>query len=189
MTVWLTTRAAGVAALLLLTAATSLGAATSTVGRPPASRFVLQYVHRVLAALGLAALVLHVLTVIADSYAGVGVSGALVPFTSGYRATAVALGTIATYLMCVVAALGFARGRMASSPRAARIWRGVHASAYAGWAVALLHGFLAGTDSSLPWIRLLYLACLAVVPAALAVRLSVPNPKRAARSNRKWVTT
>jgi predicted ferric reductase len=181
MSVWLTTRAAGLAALLLLTAATCLGAYGSTAGRPPGTHFVLQYVHRVVAALGLSALALHVLTAVADSYAGVGVTGALVPFTSGYRATAVALGTIAAYLLAVVTALGFARGRMAASRLGARIWRGIHASAYAGWAIALLHGFLAGTDSSLAWIQLLYLACLAAVPAALAVRLSVPNPKRAAR--------
>ena len=33
-----------------------------------------------------------------------------------------------------VAALGFARGRMAASPRGAAVWRGLHGLAYAGWA-------------------------------------------------------
>lgn len=181
MTIWLTARSAGLAALLLLTVATALGASASRSDRGPGTRYVLQYVHRVAAALGIGALGVHILTVLADTYAHVGLSGALVPFTAGYRATAVGLGTIAAYLFVAVAAFGFARGRMAASVSGARMWRIVHASAYGGWAIALIHGFASGTDSGQPWVRLLYLSCLTAVPAALALRLSVPHPKRSAR--------
>ncbi len=181
MTIWLTARSAGLAALLLLTVATALGASASRSDREPGRRYIIQYVHRVAAALGIGALAVHILTVLADTYAKVGLTGALVPFTSGYRATAVGLGTIAAYLLVAVAAFGFARGRMAVSAAGARVWRAVHASAYAAWAIALVHGFASGTDSAQPWVRLLYLSCLTAVPAALALRLSVPHPKRSAR--------
>ena len=171
MNVWLTARGAGLSALILLTVATALGALGSLRG-PAGRRYVVQYVHRVCAGVGLGVLVLHVGTVLADSYAHVGVSGALVPFTAGYRATAVALGTIAAYLFLAVAVLGFARGRMAGSVRATRAWRGVHSLAYAGWAAALVHGFAAGTDSAVGWVRAIYVGCIAAVIGALAARLT-----------------
>jgi sulfoxide reductase heme-binding subunit YedZ len=177
MSVWLTARGAGLSALILLTVSTALGALVSQHGRA-ARRYVVQYVHRVCAGLGLGVLALHIGTVLADSYANVGVSGALVPFTAGYRTTAVALGTIAAYLFVGVAVLGLARGRMAASARATKAWRGIHSLAYAGWAAALVHGFAAGTDSAVGWVRAIYLVCLASVIGALAVRLSQVNPVR-----------
>ena len=172
MSIWLTARSAGLAALLLLTAATCLGAWASAPGHEPGRRFVIQYTHCAVAALGLGALALHVLTIVADGYAHVGVTGAVVPFTSGYRATTVGLGTIAAYLLVLVAAIGFARGRIAASPSGARSWRAVHASAYAAWALAMLHGLLTGTDSSQHWAVALYIGCFAAVAGFLAVRLT-----------------
>jgi predicted ferric reductase len=130
-----------------------------------------QYLHRAAAGLGLTVLALHVGTILADSYANVGWRGALIPFTSGYRPTAVALGSLAAYTFIGVAVLGLARGRMAASPRAARTWRRLHALAYVGWASAILHGFTSGTDSSVGWVRLLYVACIAAVLGSVAVRL------------------
>jgi hypothetical protein len=59
---------------------------------------------------------------------------------------------------------------MAATPTGARIWRGLHGLAYAGWGLAMLHGFTAGSDSSLGWVRLLYLLCLAAVGAAIGSR-------------------
>lgn len=170
-TVWLTARGAGLAALVLLTASTSIGALVSGSGRA-ATRVIVQYVHRVTAALGLGVLFVHIATVIADSYAHTGVSGALVPFTAGYRATWVGLGTIAAYAFVLVAALGFARGRMAASALGAAMWRGVHVVGYLGWALAMVHGFASGTDTAIPWVRWLYLLSGAAVAGSVAARLT-----------------
>lgn len=181
MTVWFIARGAGLAALVLLTAATCLGAVTSRRARP-ARRYLLQYAHRACAGLGLAALTLHLGTILADADANVGWAGALVPLASGYRPVAVALGTVAGYLFVAVAVLGAARGRLAGSPRAARAWRAIHALSYAGWAAAMLHGLRAGTDASAGWVHGLFLACLVAVIASLAVRLAdryaAPGPAR-----------
>jgi predicted ferric reductase len=181
MNVWFTARGAGLSALVLLSLSTCLGALVSRSPlsarrADPARRYLVQYLHRVCAGLGLAALALHLATILADSYAGVGWLGALVPFTSGYRPTAVALGSLAAYTFVGVAVLGLARGRMAGSPWGARVWRGLHGLAYAGWISAMLHGFTAGSDSSLGWVRLLYLACLAAVIGSVAVRLTRLRP-------------
>lgn len=172
MTVWMTARGAGLAALVLLTAATAVGALVSNRSIRPDTRVVVQYVHRSAAGLGLGVLVLHVLTVVADSYSHVGATGALVPFTAGYRATWVGLGTIAAYALVAVSVLGAARGRIAAGARAAATWRAVHLLAYPAWALAMVHGFLSGTDSHLGWVRLIYLVCAAAVGTALTGRLA-----------------
>ncbi len=173
MNVWFTARGAGLSALVLLTLSTSLGALVSRRGSSAAAgrRYVVQYLHRAFAGLGVTVLMLHIGTILADSYAHVGWRGALVPFTSGYRPTWVALGSLAAYTFLFVAVLGLARGRMAASPRGAQVWRGLHSLAYLGWAMALVHGFNSGTDSSVGWVRALYVACLVAVLGSAAARL------------------
>jgi hypothetical protein len=170
MSIWYVARGAGLSALLLLTATTCLGAIMSR-GADASTRVVLQYVHHAAAALGLGALALHLTTILADSYANVGWLGALVPFTAGYRSGWVGLGTLAVYTFVLVAAIGLARARFASSPSGARAWRWVHGLAYLGWGAALLHGINAGTDTSVGWVRWVYVACVAAVAGAVTLRM------------------
>lgn len=179
MTVWYTARGAGLAALILLTAATSLGTLMSArVPASPSARVVMQYLHRAVATTALAVLGLHLAMILADSFAHVSLSGALVPFTAGYRAFWVGLGTLASYSFVAVAASGFLRRRMANSPGAAKLWRAIHVSSYAGWALAMLHGLRSGTDSSAPWVRWLYALCAITVAASVAARIvSGPRPQ------------
>jgi methionine sulfoxide reductase heme-binding subunit len=177
MNVWLVARGAGLAALVLLTLATALGALVSGGGPArPGARVIAQYAHRVTASLGLAVLGLHLTMILADSFANVGWVGALVPFTSQYRPLWVGLGSLAAYTFLLVAATGFLRGRMAGSARGAGMWRTLHGAAYVGWAMAILHGLRSGTDSSLGWVRLLYLSCLLVVLGSVATRVVVGTP-------------
>src|SRR4051812_8260821 len=171
MTLWFTARGAGLSALLLLSISTALGAAMT--GRGTATgRVVWHYVHRITASLGLGVLTLHVATILADPYAHVGWKGAAIPFTAGYRPTWVGLGTLAVYTFVLVAAVGFARGRFANTPRGATLWRQLHSLAYLGWAMAMWHGFLSGSDSDVAWVRWLYVVCGVAVLSALAVRLT-----------------
>ncbi len=174
MTLWFTARGAGLSALTLLTVSTCLGALVSRAAAGPGRaerRYLAQYLHRACAGLGVAVLALHVTTILADSYAHVGWRGALIPFTAGYRPTWVALGSLGAYTFLFVAVLGLARGRMAASAAGARVWRGLHGLAYAGWAMAITHGFTSGTDSSVGWVRALYVSCLAAVTGCVAARL------------------
>jgi methionine sulfoxide reductase heme-binding subunit len=171
MTLWYTARGAGLAALVLLSTATALGALASMPTRDAARRVVVQYAHRSAAVLGVALIVLHVTAIVLDPRANVGLLSALVPFTSGYRPEWVGLGTIAMYLMLTVAALGAARGRLASSVRAVRVWRGLHALSYGAWAVAVLHGLESGTDVGLAWTNLVFLGCVLAVVASAGARL------------------
>jgi hypothetical protein len=174
MTLWLMARSMGLAALVLLSLSICLGALMTSRGSA-SGRVVWHYVHRVCASLGLGVLVLHISTIIADPYAHVGWSGALVPFTAGYRPAWVGLGTLAAYVFVLTAALGAARGHFAGTPRGAATWRGLHSLAYLGWAMAMWHGFFAGSDSSLTWVRMLYVSCGVAVIGSLLVRLTRVN--------------
>ena len=172
MTIWYVARGAGLAALVLLTAATCLGIVLAKRGSTLRSdtKVVAQYVHRFVATLGLAVLGLHVTAILADSFAHVSPSGAAVPFTAGYRTFWVGLGSIATYAVLLTAMTGFLRRRFAASPHAAAWWRALHGTAYAGWALAMLHGLRAGSDTGLPWVRWIYLGCAAAFVGCVAVR-------------------
>lgn len=171
MTAWYLARGAGLSVLVLLTISTCLGALVSGC-RDPRRRFLMQYLHRSAAGLGLAVLVLHVSSILTDSFAKVGWRGALIPFTAAYRPGWVALGSLAAYLFIAAAILGLARGRMASTPFGARVWRGLHGLAYAGWVSAIVHGFSSGTDSHVDWVRGVYVVCIAAVAGSVVARLA-----------------
>jgi len=168
---WFTARGAGLSALLTLSVATACGALGSLAGLAPTTRVVVQYLHRTAAALGIGLIVVHVSTIVLDSKSHIGVAGALVPFASHYRPSAVALGSGTAYLLLIVAALGLARGRLAAAPAGARAWRAAHSVGYLLWATAVLHGLLAGTDRGQGWVVLLVVGCVLLVLAAGCVRL------------------
>jgi methionine sulfoxide reductase heme-binding subunit len=169
---WFTARGAGLAAMLMLTIATALGALGSMRLRSAGTRVIVQYVHRTAAVLGLALIVVHVGTLVLDSKSHVSLAGALIPFAAHYRPSAVAFGSIAMYLFLFVAALGVARGRLAASPLGAATWRGLHLLAYPAWAIAIVHGLMAGTDRTQKWVALLTVGCIVAVMIAVFCRLA-----------------
>jgi sulfoxide reductase heme-binding subunit YedZ len=168
---WFTARGAGLTATLMLTVATTCGAVSSIRLGSLSDRVVLQYLHRTAAVLGLLLIVVHVGTLVLDTKSHITVSGAVVPFAGQYRPTAVALGSLAAYLLLVVVAIGLARVPMAASRRGAALWRGLHLLAYPVWAFAIAHGLLAGTDRGQRWMILLSIGCVAVVLIAITARL------------------
>jgi sulfoxide reductase heme-binding subunit YedZ len=198
MTLWFLARAAGFVALLAATATVTLGALGSAWVPNGARRsacqldrrILFQLVHRSAGVLTVGMLALHATLLVLDSFASVGLSGALVPFTAGYRGFALGLGTLAVYGFMVVAATGALRGRLAASDRATRVWRGVHLSAYVAWALAMAHGILAGTDTATSWALWLYIGCAALVTGSAATRVvaAVRHHDSALPTARRWST-
>jgi methionine sulfoxide reductase heme-binding subunit len=186
---WFIARGAGLSALVTLTLAVVLGALGSIRVRSVGTRVVVQYLHRTAAVLGLLLIALHISAILFDSLAHVGASGAFVPFTSAYRHTAIALGTIALYALLVVAALGAARGRMAATHAGVVTWRAIHCVSYLAWAAAVGHGLLAGTDRGQRWVQVLNGACIVAVVVAAGIRLSVLDDDSVGRprSTARWV--
>jgi sulfoxide reductase heme-binding subunit YedZ len=178
MTLWFLARALGIVALLAFTLSVVLGAASSDADVPTVTRdaaldrrVLRQLAHRSAAVVGLVALAAHLVLILLDTHVSVSLLGAVIPFTAGYAPVALGLGTIAVMLFVVVAVSGATRGRLATSPRAAAGWRAVHVLAYVGWALAMGHGILAGTDTGTLWTTAVYAACGLAVFVAGFVRL------------------
>jgi predicted ferric reductase len=151
---WILGRGLGIGAYLALVGLTMLGMwlrhPWRLRWRRPAPQAQLR-VHATLAALTLTLLVGHVVALVLDSYAGVGVRGAVVPGAASYRPFAVALGTVSVYLGLLVGLTAALAGTIVR-----RAWLPVHKTASVVFALTWLHGMLAGSDTPrLLWLYLL----------------------------------
>jgi methionine sulfoxide reductase heme-binding subunit len=164
---WFVSRGSGLALLVALSAVMVLGVATRTGSAPRRMpRFVWAELHRTLALFSVAFLVLHVATAILDPYVSIGWAATVLPFTSGYRALAVGLGTLAVDLGGAVLVTSLVRGRLRY-----RAWRAVHWLAYLAWPAALAHSLTAGNDLRTWWVAVIVLCCTAAVATAVLARL------------------
>lgn len=166
---WLTTRAAGVVALLLLTTTLVLGVVDVSRWRSDGwPRFVIDGIHRSAALFSVVFVAIHVATTVLDGYVDVQWVDALVPFAAGYRTLWVALGAIAFDILLALGITGLLRRRIGH-----RVWRAVHWAAYACWPIALIHALGAGSDATRPWLLAVAGLCAASVGAAVLVRLGL----------------
>jgi sulfoxide reductase heme-binding subunit YedZ len=175
---WYATRATGVMALILLTAAVLLGVATAAGAEVPGiPRVITGALHRNLSLLVLMFVAAHVLTTVLDRYTSISLTAAFIPFSSPYRGFWLGLGAIAFDLLLAVTVTSLLRDRISY-----RAWRAVHVLTYASWPVALWHGIGTGTDTRLPWLLALYALCGASVLGLAGWRLAQahPGPARSA---------
>jgi sulfoxide reductase heme-binding subunit YedZ len=150
---WYTSRATGIASMVLLTAVLALGMVTSGRRRPRGdSATVVMGMHRWLSLGMLSFLLVHIATAIAETYVSIDLISALVPFTSSYATIWVGLGTLAFDLLIAISATSFLRHRIKEST-----WKAVHWLSYAMWPIALVHGYALGTANQpiLRWITVL----------------------------------
>jgi methionine sulfoxide reductase heme-binding subunit len=167
-TLWYLTRATGVVALLLITAAVVLGVLSSIrwrSGRLP--RFLVGGLHRNVTLVAIAFVAVHVVTTVADGYAPVGLRDALIPFVSPYRPLWLGLGAVAFDLLLALVITSFLRMRLGF-----RMWRAVHWLAYASWPVALMHSLGTGSDARLGWMTFVGFASFALVAVTVLVRVA-----------------
>lgn len=165
---WAFGRASGIVALALLTVTVLLGI-LSRSGRPLPGlpRFSISVVHRNSALLSLVFLVLHVGTLLLDSYAHLDLTDVLVPFLGASKPFWLGLGTVAFDLFIAVAVTGLLHHRIGT-----RAFRAFHWLAYLMWPVALLHGVFDGTDGTSAWFLISAAAATVAVIAAVVWRMS-----------------
>jgi sulfoxide reductase heme-binding subunit YedZ len=162
---WITSRAAGIAALLASTAAVALGLAMSTRLRRGAD---LKPLHEALSLATLAALAVHALALLGDSYLKPSLADVTIPFVSGYMRAWTTLGIVGGWMMIVLGLAYYVRGRIGPAR-----WRSLHRFTALAWALAVVHTLGEGTDAGAAWFVLPTLA-LALPTAALLVRRVAP---------------
>jgi sulfoxide reductase heme-binding subunit YedZ len=173
-TFWLLARASGMTAYFVLTLSVLAGLVLKSRPFARLKAPTTTEVHRTLALTGLGALVLHGTSLVLDSTVKVTPAALVVPGLVSYRPPAVAVGVIAAWLFALVTASFWVRKRIGM-----RAWRRLHWLTFALFALATIHGVAAGTDTSQPWARGLYLGALGAVAAATAWRALVPPARRA----------
>lgn len=167
-------RSFGLVAYLGFSLSLALGVASVTGGVTHAAidrRVVRQLLHRSAAVVGLLTLVTHIALTVVDSYIATPLHAVVIPFTSGYQPFALGLGSLALYSFVAAALSGWLRLSIAGL-LSERAWRWVHRSAYAGWALCLGHGILAGPDTHHLWALGTYAAGIAAVLIGIGVRIA-----------------
>lgn len=161
---WITSRAAGVTALLLSSASVCLGLLMG--GRLLRGRWAdMRVTHEALSLATLLALAVHGATLLGDSFLHPSIADLSIPFVSGYRTFWTSTGIIAFWAMAILGLAYYARARIG-----AQRWRRLHRWVALGWLLGVVHSLGEGSDAGQAWF--LAMTAIAVVPplALLAMR-------------------
>ena len=173
--IWLAARATGVTSLLLLTGQVVLGLVLSHPTNQSTWKLSKRLFpwHENLFVFTLSFLAVHIVFLVLDPYAGVGIGGALVPGLSSYRSVPVAVGVVSMYALVIT-------GLTARYPKRlpAGWWLKIHRFSLVILIAAWVHGLQSGTDSQ-PFLPI-YVGIGVVVGLAAAYRYWVVRRARAA---------
>jgi sulfoxide reductase heme-binding subunit YedZ len=159
---WLTSRAAGTAALVLSSVSVAVGLTMSS-RRLRARLSDLRVLHEALSLATIATLLVHVFTLLGDSFLSPSVADLTVPFVSGYETLWTTLGIVAFWALLALGLSYYARARIGPQR-----WRVLHRFTALAWALGLAHSLGEGTDAGQLW----FLAMVAIVAVpALALLL------------------
>jgi sulfoxide reductase heme-binding subunit YedZ len=150
---WLASRAAGSAALLLSSASVCVGLASSMrllKGRTADLRVT----HEALSLASIAALLVHVLTLLGDGFLHLSPAELTVPFLSGYQTLWTTAGIVGFWMLLALGLSYYARARIG-----VQRWRVLHRFTALAWVLGLAHSLGEGTDAGQAW----FLAMIAIV--------------------------
>ncbi|RAX48666.1 iron reductase [Arthrobacter sp. AQ5-05] len=166
---WALGRASGIVSLAMFTVTVLLGIVNRS-GRPlPAvPRFSVALIHRNISLLATLFLLMHIGSLMLDSYAKLNLVDVFVPFLGSFKPFWQGLGTVAFDLLVAMVLTGLLRHRLGQ-----RTFRAVHWFAYAMWPIALAHSIGNGTNGTERWFLALAAGSFVAVGGALAWRLSL----------------
>jgi len=153
---WITSRAAGIAALILSSASVcvglSMGRRVKGISGPD-----LRVTHEALSLATLVALVVHGLTLIGDSYLHPGLADVAIPFVSAYKTLWTSTGIVAFWALALLGLSYYAR-RWVGIER----WKKLHRFTALAWILGIVHSLGEGTDAGQTWF--LAMTAIAVIP-------------------------
>ena len=169
---WYLSRSAGLVAYALLWGSVMWGLLLS--GRPggklrPPALFD---AHQFLSNTALGFALFHALVLLGDRYASFPLAAILAPFAGSYKPALVALGQIALWLSLFLSLSFVVRKRIGQ-----KAWRAFHYTTYGAFWLTLLHSVAMGSDTSLLWVRWMYIGTSATV-ALLTVWRAARSSKR-----------
>ena len=156
---WITSRAAGTAALVAASIAVCLGLLMSTrwlKGRGPDLRVA----HEILSLSTIVAIALHGLVLLGDAFLHPSLADLTLPFVSGYKTVWTTLGIVSGWALALLGLSYYARRYIG-----ARRWRQLHRFTALAWVLGVAHSLGEGTDAGQVWF--LAMTGIVAVPAAL----------------------
>jgi len=169
---WITSRAAGTAALVLSSLSVCVG--LSMGGRMLKARGPdLRVTHEALSLATLAALLLHGSSLLGDRFLHPSFLELTVPFVGRYMTLWTSAGILAFWAMLLLGGSYYARSRIGLQR-----WRTLHRFTALAWVLGLVHALGEGTDAGQVWF--LAMTAIVVLPAIglLAVRWLGSLPAR-----------
>jgi sulfoxide reductase heme-binding subunit YedZ len=160
---WITSRAAGVSALLLSSASVGVGVTMSgrlLRGRGPGLRVA----HEALSLATLLALAVHGLALLGDGFIEMGLADVTIPFATSYKTLWVGMGVVGGWLLVLLGLSYYARARIG-----AQRWKRLHRWTLLAWVLGTAHALGAGTDAGVAWFAIS--AGVVVAPALLLVAM------------------
>jgi predicted ferric reductase len=128
--------------------------------------------HQFTSLLGLGLALFHALILTGDHFINYTLAQVLTPFAGqGYRPFWVGIGQIAFYLTAIVTFSFYVRKRIG-----ARTWRLLHYASFLGYAMVMVHGITAGTDSQAAWAVFMYWASGGILLFLTAYRVLISLP-------------
>jgi len=172
---WIVSRAAGTAALLLSSAAVAVGLTMG--GRLVKGRGVdLRSAHEALSLATLIAIVVHAVALLGDSFLNASVLDITLPFVSGYKEPWMSIGIVSGWGLVALGVSYYFRTRIGVSR-----WKRLHRWTALAWVLGIAHSLGEGTDAGTTWF--LALTAIAVLPAlGLLVVRHLPSPSTPAPS-------
>jgi sulfoxide reductase heme-binding subunit YedZ len=153
---WITSRAAGIVALIL--AGASVGVGVSIGGRLIRGRGPdLRAIHEALSLAAIVALFLHVASLLGDSYFHASIAEVTVPFVRSYREPYMAIGILAGWSLVVLGLSYYVRERIGIAR-----WKVLHRFTALAWLLGVIHTLGEGSDAGRTWF--LVVVSLAVIP-------------------------
>jgi methionine sulfoxide reductase heme-binding subunit len=172
---WITSRAAGTAALLL--SSTSVGVGVTMGGRLWKGRGVdLRVAHEALSLATIAAIVVHGVSLLGDSFLHPSLADIAIPFASSYREPWTAIGIVAGWATILLGLSFYARGRIGQER-----WKKLHRFTALAWILGIAHALGQGTDAGQRWflvgLGIVALPALGLLLMRHATR-TAPQPAR-----------
>ncbi len=174
---WFVARAGGFVAYLLLWLATGWGVVMSSKFAKGRIEATLVYgLHEYLPLLATVFMVIHSLALLGDSYIDFKLWHLIIPFSTSYEPLWTGLGTLAFLLSLSLIISTYVKNRIGR-----KLWRVIHTGAYLAFLFAFVHGIMAGSDTHLVAVKLMYLLTGATIFFLTYYRLFTYQPKRRLR--------
>jgi sulfoxide reductase heme-binding subunit YedZ len=179
---WLTSRALGVVALVLVALSVGLGLAMATrTARGPGVMARVKQLHEATALTALIAIAAHGLTLLGDSYLRPGLAGIAIPFVMAHRPAWTGIGVLGGWLAAILG-LSFYLRRWIGS----KLWRRMHRWTLAVYVLAVLHTLGAGTDARSFWLLTIVVGTAVPIVFLAALRL-LPSDEPSQRRPRRRI--